>query len=130
MATKTRIRVTGPLLRTWEEVDDRLRQIGLLDIQVEEIEADLQVRIAALKQEAAARAKPLQEQRIAETLARLKEKGLRDCIRVKEEVDKEALRDYPDEVLEAVGVTRKVEDTFFVEIDRARVKSVGDVSLV
>jgi phage host-nuclease inhibitor protein Gam len=50
-------------------------------------------------------------------LERLKELNLTDAIRVKESVDKEAMREWPEERLEAVGMRRKSTDEFFVEID-------------
>jgi phage host-nuclease inhibitor protein Gam len=60
--------------------------------------------------------------RIAECLEALKERGLLDCIRVKESPDKDRLRDLPDDVLAAVGAKRIIEDAFGYEVDRERVK--------
>ena len=58
------------------------------------------------------------------TLARLKEQERFDCIRVKTEVDREALRQYDDEILMDLGVARKNRDTFFLEPDIEKVKAL------
>lgn len=61
---------------------------------------------------------------VAETLKALRAAGMTECIRVKEEPDKEALRDYPDEVLERVGVRRISADTFYFEPDMERIRAM------
>lgn len=66
----------------------------------------------------------LQIKSIAATLAALKAQGMVGCIRTKEEPDKEALREYPDETLEQVGVRRVQDDTFFFEPDVERIRSM------
>ena len=48
----------------------------------------------------------------------LKRFGLIEAIRVKEEPNKEMLKDWPDERLATVGARREVADVFFVEINR------------
>lgn len=58
------------------------------------------------------------------TLGALKERGMQAFIRLKEEVDKERLRECTDAVLTAIGVTRKAGNTFFFEIDREKVAEV------
>jgi len=50
-------------------------------------------------------------------LERLKELNIKDAVRVKESVDKEALREWPEERLEAVGMRRVVKDEFFIEVN-------------
>jgi phage host-nuclease inhibitor protein Gam len=66
----------------------------------------------------------LQIKSVAATLEALKAQGLVACIRVKEEPDKEALREYPDETLEKVGVRRVQDDTFFFEPNVERIRSM------
>lgn len=56
--------------------------------------------------------------RIADTLAALKALGLTHCIRVKEELDKDAMRNLPTETLAEVGAGLKTVDAFGYEIDR------------
>jgi hypothetical protein len=63
--------------------------------------------------------------RVQETLQKLKERGMLDCIIVKESPSKERLREYPDEILAEVGCKRVVEDTFFADIDRERVRAAA-----
>lgn len=60
----------------------------------------------------------------AETIVeRLRARRMTTCIRVKEEVDKEALENYSDEVIEAVGCERKQgKDKFYYECKAEEVK--------
>jgi Mu-like prophage host-nuclease inhibitor protein Gam len=50
------------------------------------------------------------------TLQRMKDHGLAEGIRTKEELDKDAVRGWPSERLALVGLTRVEKDTFFVEL--------------
>lgn len=50
------------------------------------------------------------------TLERLQNFGFLEGIRLKKEVDKEAMSGWPNERLETVGLTRQQSDTFFIEI--------------
>lgn len=52
----------------------------------------------------------------AMVLQRLQDLGFADGIRVKREVDKDALRGWPDGKLEDVGVTRETSDEFYIEL--------------
>ena len=52
-------------------------------------------------------------------LAALKERGMTDFIRTKEEVDKEKLKGLAPETLSEVGCTVKTEDTFYYELPDA-----------
>lgn len=58
---------------------------------------------------------------VADTLAALKALGLSQCIRTKEEVDKEAMRDLSEETLSQVGASLKVVDAFGYEIKREQI---------
>jgi phage host-nuclease inhibitor protein Gam len=49
-------------------------------------------------------------------LERLKELNIKDAVRVKESVDKEVMRDWPDERLETVGMRRVTADEFYIEV--------------
>lgn len=59
--------------------------------------------------------------RVADTLQALKDLGLMHCIRLKEEIDKEAMKQLPAETLAEVGAGLKTENAFGYEIDRARI---------
>lgn len=50
------------------------------------------------------------------TLDRMKNAGLPEGIRTKEELDKDAVRGWPDERLSLVGLVRQEKDQFFVEL--------------
>jgi len=50
----------------------------------------------------------------------LKARNMTDCIKVSETVDKERLREYPDDVIAALGATKKIEDVFWYEVDRTK----------
>ncbi len=58
-----------------------------------------------------------------DTLQRLKDLGRMDCIRIKESVNKEALREFSNEELAAVGATRKPSkaEEFFCQTKRDQV---------
>lgn len=61
--------------------------------------------------------------RKAETiLERLRAQGMQSCIRVKEEIDKEALAAYDADVLSEVGCKRMQRDEFYYEVFRPEVK--------
>lgn len=63
--------------------------------------------------------------RVADTLQALKDMGLKACIRVKEEVDKEAMKNLPLETLAAVGASLKTEDAFGYEVNREKLAEVA-----
>ena len=52
----------------------------------------------------------------AMTLERLKSNGMPEGIRIKEELDKDVMRGWPDERLELVGLVRQEKDQFYVEL--------------
>lgn len=55
------------------------------------------------------------------TLEKLHQYNLSDSIRAKEEINKDATPDWPDERLELVGLKRRQSDTFFIEISKESV---------
>jgi phage host-nuclease inhibitor protein Gam len=61
---------------------------------------------------------------IQAVLKSLKAREMDDCIRIKEEVNKEALGEYPDEVITAVGASKKMEDVFWYEVDREKLADI------
>ncbi len=62
---------------------------------------------------------------LEKVLEKLHDYGHADAIRVKESVDKEAMRAWSDEKLETVGMRRKVEDEFFLEIPEEQLGTEG-----
>lgn len=59
--------------------------------------------------------------RVADTLQALKDLGLTGCIRTKEELDKDAMRNLPLETLHNVGASLRQVDAFGYEIKREEV---------
>ena len=59
---------------------------------------------------------------MAACIAALKAKGLTDCIKSKEEVNKDILRTKADDVIASVGARKKVEDVFWLEPDYEKLK--------
>lgn len=62
---------------------------------------------------------------LGNTLQALKDFGLISCIRIKEECDKEAMKNLPLETLHAVGANLKQEDAFGYEIKREQLQEVA-----
>jgi phage host-nuclease inhibitor protein Gam len=56
--------------------------------------------------------------KLADVLNRLRELNIIEAIKVKNSVDKESMREWPDSRLEAVGMSRVSKDEFFLEISR------------
>lgn len=52
----------------------------------------------------------------------LKKFGMEDCIITKETVNKEVLVRYPEKDIAKVGAARKVEDKFWLEADREKIR--------
>lgn len=63
--------------------------------------------------------------RVAETLQALKDLSLIQCIRTKEEPDKEAMNALPDETLAVVGAARKTENVFGYEINQEKLREAA-----
>lgn len=58
-------------------------------------------------------------------LCALKDAKMTDCVRIKEEVDKEALKGLAPEKLAEIGVKAAQEDVFFYELDDQRIATPG-----
>ncbi|WP_287365197.1 host-nuclease inhibitor Gam family protein [Thauera sp.] len=61
---------------------------------------------------------------LGNTLQALKDFGLTGCIRIKEECDKEAMKNLPIETIHAVGAALKQEDAFGYEVKRELIQEV------
>jgi len=62
---------------------------------------------------------------VANTLQTLKDLMLPGCIRIKEELDKEAMKALPDETLAEVGAARKTENVFGYEVKQEEIKDAA-----
>ena len=150
-------------ISTLDEANMVLKEIGLLERELESIDADAHKRIAEIKTDAVKKGEPVRKQ-IADdsallgafasynkaelfkdkksvqlsfgifgyrksisisvkktTLELLKKLKLHKYIRVKEDVDKEAMAGLPDDTLEQVDSVRKVKDDFFCEADKEEI---------
>lgn len=149
-------------LQTWEEVDDHLREIGELDLEIQGVEARLTRDINQLKADADEEVQPVLARRerlereiqefasarkdeldgktkklgfgnvgfrqstkvvlrkVDEMIDTLKRMNLYHCIITKEQVNRDALRQLPDETLKAVGAKRQIKDEFWYEVDREK----------
>ncbi|WP_346298530.1 host-nuclease inhibitor Gam family protein [Alistipes sp.] len=67
---------------------------------------------------------PRAKDKIEEIVRRLKARKMMDCIVVKEEVSKEALKKYGEDVVTAVGATWKQGDVFGYELNLARLEQI------
>lgn len=160
-----RVRIQNePVLKSWDDVNLNLKEIGECEIAIETVEGDLNQKIQDLKLDAEMKAQPLRQRieklaleikifveenrseikgktmplsfgnvgfrqstkivfkNVKAVIASLRAKKMNDCIIVKESVDKDVLRGYPDDAIASIGATKKVEDTFWYEVDRERLK--------
>lgn len=160
-----RVRIENePALKSWDEVDLHLKEIGECEMAIERIEAEMNEIIQDVKLTAELNAKPFKDRieklgseiktfvelnrgdikgktkvlnfgktgfrkstkiiirSVQAVLKSLRAQKMDDCIIVKESVNKERLGEYPDEVIAAVGAGKKVEDVFWYEVDRERLK--------
>ena len=69
--------------------------------------------------------KPASKSTWASILEKVKSLGLTQAVRIKEEVNKETLQEWPDERLEAVGARRVSEDKFWCEVDQAALENTA-----
>ena len=58
---------------------------------------------------------------LAHVLEKLDSFGFREAVTVKKSVNKEAMRDWPDERLESVGMRRVIEDKFYIELNKEEI---------
>jgi phage host-nuclease inhibitor protein Gam len=158
-----RYKPTPEKLETLEDVNSVLRELGLLEREIETIDADAQKDIGDIKAAAAKQGEPMRK-KIAElsakidafaqynktdlfkdkktveltfgafgfrkttsisvkktTVALLKKLKLDKYLRIKEEPDKDAMKEMDDESLAQVDAVRKVKDVFFCEPNREEV---------
>lgn len=159
-----RKRFAEPALKTWDEVELHLKEIGEIDLALQTVEGAMNQKISDIKLEADLAAKPLQDRKeklaheikdfvethrheiegksrrlnfgqvgfrqstsiivskIAAVIEALKARNMHDCINVKETINKDVLRTYPDETIAAVGARKKVEDVFWLEPDYEKLR--------
>lgn len=162
----TRRRIESePRLKTWDDAAYTLKEIGELQIEINDITNRMNAQISDIKADADLRCKPLLDRiarleadlkefaeahrtdipgktkkltfgslgfrastkiiirNVKATLAALAARGMTDCIKVKESIDKTKLEAYSDADLAAVGAMRKQQDCFWYEVDYEQVKA-------
>lgn len=67
---------------------------------------------------------PRAKEKLEEIIRKLKARQMTDCIVVKEEVSKEALKKYGEDTVNAVGATWKQKDVFGYEVNLARLEQI------
>lgn len=67
---------------------------------------------------------PRAKEKIEEIIRRLKTQQMMDCIVVKEDVSKEALKKYGEDTVNAVGATWKQQDVFGYELNFSKLEQV------
>ena len=67
---------------------------------------------------------PRAKEKIEEIIRRLKNRQMMDCIVVKEDVSKEALKKYGEDTVNAVGATWKQQDVFGYELNFSKLEQV------
>ena len=67
---------------------------------------------------------PRAKEKLEEIIRRLKARKMTDCLVVKEEISKEALKKYGEDTVNAVGATWKQSDVFGYELNLAKLEQV------
>lgn len=163
--------IEEPTLKTWEDVNDALRQIAEAQIALGDIESDMQKQIIGAQKVAEEQSKPIKDaqarlereikafvtehrdemgkaksktltfgevgfristsislprakEKLEEIIRKLKARQMTDCIVVKEEVSKEALKKYGEDTVNAVGATWKQKDVFGYDLNLARLEQI------
>lgn len=169
---RTRV-IEAPTLKSWEDVNDALRQIAEAEIAMSEIEGTMQKQILGAKKVAEQESKPFKDEvarlereiktfvtdhrdelgkvksktltfgevgfrlstvislprakeKLEEIIRRLKSRQMTDCIVVKEEVSKEALKKYGEDTVNAVGATWKQSDVFGYELNLDKLRQIKE----
>ena len=67
---------------------------------------------------------PRAKEKLEEIVRKLKARQMMDCIVIKEDISKEALKKYGEDVVTAVGATWKQSDVFGYELNLARLEQI------
>lgn len=163
--------IEAPSLKSWEDVNDALRQIAEATIALGDIESEMQKQIVGAQKVAEQQSKPYNDriaklereikdfvtehrdemgkaksktltfgevsfrlstsislprakEKLEEIIRKLKARQMTDCIVVKEEVSKEALKKYGEDTVNAVGATWKQKDVFGYDLNLARLEQI------
>ena len=110
-----------PVLKDWAEVNDALRSI-------KQLETDVQEYVEAHREDMAGKSRQLTfgrvgfrqstrlilaNSKVPQAIATLLAMGRRELVKTEQKLDRDALKQQPEEVLEAVGAYVKTTDEFF-----------------
>lgn len=163
--------IEAPSLKSWEDVNDALRQIAEATIALGDIQSEMQKQIVGAQKIAEAQSKPhidriatlereikdfvtehrdemgkvksktltfrevsfrlstsislpRAKEKLEKIIRNLKARQMTDCIVVKEEISKDALKKYGEDTVNAVGATWKQKDVFGYEVNLARLEQI------
>ncbi len=145
--------IEEPSLKSWEDVNDALRQIAEAQIALGDIESDMQKQIIGAQKVAEEQSKPIKDaqarlereikafvtdhrdemgkaktirakEKLKEIIRRLKSRQMHDCIVVEEKISKDALKKYGEDTVNAVGATWKQSDVFGYEVNIAKLEQI------
>lgn len=106
-----------PLLARQKELESALMTFGQLSrAELFAKRKSLETPFGAIGFRKSTRLVTLAKVKLSDVLEKLKQFAFVEAIKVKESVDREAMRDWPDERLELVGMERKSADEFFIEL--------------
>jgi len=94
---------------------------NVVQVFVEDAKEDMQGKTKALNfgkvgfRESSSISIPDDKEEQKAIIKALQKRKMIECINIKETISKTALKKYPDDVLAKVGISREVEDTFFLE---------------
>lgn len=165
--------IEAPALKSWEDVNDALRQIAEAQIALGDIESEMQKQIVGAKKAAEQQSKPYNDrvaklereikdfvedhredmgkakskvltfgevgfrlstsvslpkakEKLEEIIRRLKARQMMDCIVVEEKVSKEALKEYGEDTVAAVGATYKQKNVFGYDVYLERLEAIKE----
>ena len=163
--------IEAPALKSWEDVNEALRQIAEAQIAIGDIESEMQKQVLGAQKVAEQESKPYKDEvarlereikgfvtehredmgktksmtltfgevgfrlstsvslprakeKLEEIVRRLKSRQMTECIVVEENVNKESLKKYGEDTVNAVGATWKQGDVFGYEVNIARLEQI------
>lgn len=139
--------IEAPSLKTWEDVNDALRQIAeeqskphkdkiaRLEREIKDFTVEHRDEMGKTKTKtltfgevgfrlSTSISLPRAKEKLEEIIRKLKARQMTDCIVVEEKVSKEALKKYGEDTVNAVGATWKQRDEFGYDLNLAKLEQV------
>ena len=126
-------------IKSWDDVNKALKLKGECELSLDTLEAEMNLKINDIKLETEKLSKPLKNKikqvgfrlvntvsvptkKLGKIIENLKKFGMENCIKVTESVNKDILGTYSNADIAKVGATKKVEDKFWCEADKERIR--------